>query len=106
MDFIWKKLADFPQHQNGMMHSFFSFFSLGRCIPVVRGDGVYQYGVDFCVDKLSDNGWVHVFPEGKVTANAVRIKWGVARMVSCIISSNLHWRRWKLPYSTQYKKFH
>ncbi|VDN03698.1 unnamed protein product [Thelazia callipaeda] len=57
------------------------FFSLGKCIPVVRGAGVHQEGVDFCIDKLAKNGWIHIFPEGKVTLEPVRIKWGVARMI-------------------------
>ncbi|KAL3982714.1 Acyltransferase family protein [Acanthocheilonema viteae] len=57
------------------------FFSLGKCIPIVRGEGVYQRGVDFCIEKLAENQWVHVFPEGKVTPVPIRIKWGVARMI-------------------------
>lgn len=59
------------------------FFMLGKCIPVVRGEGVYQPAIDLCIQKLKVGEWVHVFPEGKVNCEKehMRLKWGVGRIL-------------------------
>ncbi|XP_036330427.1 tafazzin homolog isoform X2 [Rhagoletis pomonella] len=60
-----------------------NFFMYGKCIPVIRGSGVYQDAVDLCIQKCALGHWVHVFPEGKVnmTKEEMRLKWGVGRII-------------------------
>ncbi|XP_073812544.1 tafazzin, phospholipid-lysophospholipid transacylase isoform X2 [Musca autumnalis] len=59
------------------------FFMFGKCIPVIRGIGVYQDAVNLCIQKAKQGHWVHVFPEGKVnmTKEEMRLKWGVGRII-------------------------
>ncbi|KAI7906096.1 acyltransferase-domain-containing protein, partial [Cokeromyces recurvatus] len=61
------------------------FFALGQTIPTIRGAGIYQPGVDFAIQKLNKNGWIHVFPESKVTQQPdyemIRFKWGIGRIL-------------------------
>uniref|UniRef100_A0A0D3EY91 Phospholipid/glycerol acyltransferase domain-containing protein n=3 Tax=Oryza TaxID=4527 RepID=A0A0D3EY91_9ORYZ len=62
-----------------------TFFRSVKVLPVSRGDGIYQKGMDMALSKLNNGGWVHIFPEGsrskdggKTVAPAKR---GVGRLV-------------------------
>jgi monolysocardiolipin acyltransferase len=62
------------------------FFSAGQAIPIERGKGVYQPGMDDSLGIVNKGGWLHFFPEGRVVQNfnsqqIGRLKWGVGRLI-------------------------
>ncbi|XP_075646763.1 N-acylphosphatidylethanolamine synthase isoform X2 [Castanea sativa] len=61
------------------------FFRLGKCIPIIRGGGIYQEHMNEALDRLADGQWLHTFPEGKVSqvdAPIRRLKWGTASLIA------------------------
>ncbi|KAF5197795.1 Tafazzin [Thalictrum thalictroides] len=62
-----------------------AFFRSVKVLPVSRGDGIYQKGMDIALSKLNSGGWVHIFPEGSRSRDGGRTmgstKRGVGRLV-------------------------
>ncbi|KAL5713034.1 hypothetical protein ACHQM5_015150 [Ranunculus cassubicifolius] len=62
-----------------------AFFRSVKVLPVARGDGIYQKGMDMAMSKLNNGGWVHIFPEGSRSRDGGKtmgsIKRGVGRLV-------------------------
>ncbi|XP_052192947.1 uncharacterized protein LOC127801671 [Diospyros lotus] len=62
-----------------------AFFRCVKVLPVSRGDGIYQKGMDMAISKLNHGGWVHIFPEGSRSRDGGRTmgsaKRGVGRLV-------------------------
>ncbi|KAG6427313.1 hypothetical protein SASPL_111555 [Salvia splendens] len=62
-----------------------AFFKSVKVLPVSRGDGIYQKGMDLAISKLNRGGWVHIFPEGSRSRNGGKTmgsaKRGIGRLV-------------------------
>ena len=60
------------------------FFKGGKVLPVERGAGLYQEGMNRMVAKLNRGDWVHMFPEGKRSKEKELrpFKIGVGRLVA------------------------
>ncbi|KAJ0015265.1 hypothetical protein Pint_19774 [Pistacia integerrima] len=62
-----------------------AFFQSVKVLPVSRGEGLYQKGMDMAISKLNGGGWVHIFPEGSRSRDGGKTigssKRGVGRLV-------------------------
>ncbi|CAL0302302.1 unnamed protein product [Lupinus luteus] len=62
-----------------------AFFRSLKVLPVARGEGIYQKGMDLAILKLNHGGWVHIFPEGSRSRDGGKTmgssKRGVGRLV-------------------------
>jgi monolysocardiolipin acyltransferase len=60
------------------------FFKGGKVLPVERGAGLYQEGMNRMIAKLNRGDWVHMFPEGKRSKEKELrpFKIGVGRLVA------------------------
>ncbi|CAD6235090.1 unnamed protein product [Miscanthus lutarioriparius] len=62
-----------------------TFFRSVKVLPVSRGEGIYQKGMDMALSKLNSGGWVHIFPEGSRSRDGGKTiapaKRGVGRLV-------------------------
>ncbi|KAF2312541.1 hypothetical protein GH714_035010 [Hevea brasiliensis] len=61
-----------------------SFDALGKCIPIIRGAGIYQEHMNEALEHLSNGAWLHAFPQGKVLqedAPIRRLKWGTVSLI-------------------------
>lgn len=62
-----------------------AFFKYVKVLPVSRGDGIYQKGMDIAISKLNRGEWVHIFPEGSRSRDGGKtmgsVKRGVGRLI-------------------------
>jgi monolysocardiolipin acyltransferase len=63
-----------------------AFFGKGQVLATVRGGGLDQDAMRLARSVLDNGGWVHVFPEAKITQQSADMpllpfKWGVAKLL-------------------------
>lgn len=58
-------------------------FFLFKALPIERGGGTEQRGMEIIYKKLKEKNWVHIFPEGRISQTGVMnpIKRGVSRII-------------------------
>ncbi|KAL2652088.1 hypothetical protein R1flu_020216 [Riccia fluitans] len=60
-----------------------AFFRSVKVLPLTKGHGVFQEGMEVALSKLNRGDWVHIFPEGSRSrdGNLTLFKRGVGRLV-------------------------
>ena len=59
------------------------FFKLMKALPIKRGGGIEQKGMNIVIEKLNEGEWIHMFPEGKISQNGKmnQIKKGTSKLI-------------------------
>lgn len=62
----WNRLRWMPADANNFFGTPLKarVFNAGKAVPLVRGAGLDQPGMDFLQERLQQGEWVHLFPEG------------------------------------------
>ena len=61
--------------------------AFGRILPIRRGHGVNQLAMQESLKLLSQGGWIHIYPQGRILHTReedqnTRLKWGIGRLVA------------------------
>lgn len=66
--------------------AFSAFFRSVKVLPLRRGAGLQQEGIDIALSKLKNGDWVHIFPEGSRSRDGGKtigaIRRGIGRLVT------------------------
>jgi len=67
-------------YKNRLMSWFMRQF---KCIPLVRGKGIYQMGMDRLIESVINNGILHIYPEGtrSRTGKMGKFRPGIGRII-------------------------
>ena len=106
--FTWSRIWNWQRHRwsaaardicyTKKLHSV--FFSFGKTFPIERGAGIHQRGVNYALELMKCNEFLHFFPQGRVMRDSdqelpdgkitlrdsdfdkpYELKWGLARLI-------------------------